>query len=81
MRGKQEISDNLYAIFNLQTIFDPTSGVSGSGVGTVAQNNGLPVGSLQNAFGNSSKAGQLFNSAAYFGISSPTYGTLTIGRQ
>src|SRR5271156_43844 len=56
LRGKQEISDNLYAIFNLQTIFDPTSGVSGSGVGTVAQNNGLPVGSLQNAFGDSSKA-------------------------
>jgi predicted porin len=81
LRGKQEIGDNLYAVFNLQTLFNPASGVTGNGVATVAQNNGLPFGSLQNAFGDSSKAGQLFNNAAYFGISSPTYGTVTIGRQ
>jgi predicted porin len=82
LRGKQEIADNLYAVFNLQTLFDVNNGQNSNGVGSVAQNNGLTTNlSLQNAFGDSSKAGQLFNSAAYFGISSPTYGTFTMGRQ
>jgi predicted porin len=80
LRGKQEIADNLYAVFNLQTLFDPASGSTSSGVGSVVQNNGLPL-TLQNAFSDSSKAGQMFNNVAYFGISSPTYGTLTMGRQ
>ncbi len=80
LRGKQEIADNLYAVFNLQTQFDPASGTSSNGVGSVFQNNGLAL-TQQNAFSDSSKAGQMFNGAAYFGISSPTYGTLTMGRQ
>jgi predicted porin len=80
LRGKQEIADNLYAVFNLQTIFDPASGTNSSGVGSVFQNNGLAL-TQQNGFSDSSKAGQMFNNAAYFGISSPTYGTLTMGRQ
>ncbi len=80
LRGKQEIADNLYAVFNLQTQFDPASGMTANGVGSVVQNNGLAL-TQQNAFSDSSKAGQMFNGAAYFGISSPTYGTLTMGRQ
>jgi predicted porin len=82
LRGKQEIADNLYAVFNLQTLFDPANGLNANGPGSVAQNNGLAQNLLaQNSLGDSSKAGQLFNNAAYFGISSPTYGTLTVGRQ
>jgi len=81
LRGKQEIADNLYAVFNLQTLFNPASGMNASGTGSIAQNNGLPFNNLQNSFGDSSKAGQMFNNAAYFGISSPTYGTFTMGRQ
>jgi predicted porin len=80
LRGKQEIADNLYAVFNLQALFDPASGTSSNGVGSVFQNNGLSL-TQQNAYSDSSKAGQMFNNAAYFGISSPTYGTLTMGRQ
>ncbi|MGA9298702.1 MAG: porin [Bradyrhizobium sp.] len=80
LRGKQEIADNLYAVFNLQTQFDPASGSTSSGIGSVAQNNGLTA-AQQNAFSDSSKAGQMFNNAAYFGLSSPTFGTLTMGRQ
>src|ERR1700733_14306287 len=80
LRGKQEIADNLYAVFNLQAQFDPASGQSSSGIGSVAQNNGLAT-AQQNAFSDSSKAGQMFNQAAYFGVSSPIYGTLTMGRQ
>jgi predicted porin len=82
LRGKQEIADNLYAVFNLQTLFNVNNGMNANGVGSVAQNNGLTTNlSLQNSFGDSSKAGQMFNNAAYFGISSPIYGTFTMGRQ
>jgi predicted porin len=80
LRGKQEIGDNLYAVFNLQTLFDVNNGLNSNGPGSIAQNNGLPT-QLQNSFGDSSKAGQMFNQAAYFGVSSPIYGTLTLGRQ
>ncbi len=85
LRGKQEIGDNLYAVFNLQTLFNPASGMNANGVGAIAQNNGLgaapALGSSANSYGDSSKAGQMFNNAAYFGVSSPTYGTFTMGRQ
>jgi predicted porin len=82
LRGKQEIADNLYAVFNLQTIFNPASGQNANGQASVALNNGLTTNlALQNAFADSSKSGQLFNNAAYFGLSSQTYGTFTLGRQ
>lgn len=82
LRGKQEIADNLYAVFNLQTLFNANNGLDSSGIGSIAQNAGLATNvPLQNSFGDSSKAGQMFNAAAYFGISSPTYGTFTMGRQ
>ena len=82
LRGKQEIADNLYAVFNLQTLFNPASGMNASGTGSIVANNGISTNfALQNSFGNSSKGGQMFNNAAYFGISSPTYGTFTMGRQ
>jgi predicted porin len=80
LRGKQEIADNLYAVFNLQTLFNPASGMNASGTGSIFQNNGLPL-TITNSFGDSSKAGQMFNNVAYFGVSSPTYGTFTMGRQ
>jgi predicted porin len=85
LRGKQEIGDNLYAVFNLQTLFNPASGMNANGTGALVQNNGLgqspQLGTWANSYGDSSKAGQMFNNAAYFGISSPTYGTFTMGRQ
>jgi predicted porin len=84
LRGKQEIGDNLYAVFNLQTLFNPASGMNANGTGAIVQNNGLggatTLGQV-NSYGDSSKGGQMFNNAAYFGISSPTYGTFTMGRQ
>src|ERR1700741_5449601 len=59
LRGKQEIGDNLYAVFNLQPLFNPASGMNASGTGSIAQNNGLAVANLQNSFGDSSKGGQM----------------------
>ena len=85
LRGKQEVADNLYAVFNLQTLFNPASGTNANGIGAIVQNNGLgatpQLGNLANAYGDSSKAGVMFNNVAYFGISSPVYGTFTMGRQ
>jgi predicted porin len=85
LRGKQEVADNLYAVFNLQTLFNPASGMNANGVGSIVQNNGLgaspALGNLANSYGDSSKAGAMFNNVAYFGISSPVYGTFTMGRQ
>ena len=85
LRGKQEVADGLYAVFNLQTLFNPATGMNANGLGAIVQNNGLgqspQLGNLANSYGDSSKAGAMFNNVAYFGISSPTYGTFTMGRQ
>jgi predicted porin len=80
LRGKEEIADGLYGVFNLQTQFDPASGTVSNGIGAVQANNGLSL-AQQTAYSDSSKAGQMFNGAAYAGLSSPIYGTLTYGRQ
>jgi predicted porin len=80
LKGNQEIADGLSAVFNLQTGFNPQSGKLSDGLGSIVQNNGLPVG-MQNSFADSAKDGQAFNVAAYAGLSSPIYGTLTYGRQ
>jgi predicted porin len=86
LRGKQEIGDNLYAVFNLQTLFNPASGMNANQLGGFQQNAGLGQspqlgGGFANSYGDSSKGGEMFNNAAYFGVSSPTYGTFTMGRQ
>ncbi|WP_213740311.1 porin [Bradyrhizobium sp. dw_411] len=82
IRGKQEIADGLYGVFNLQAAFNPASGMGDNGLSSITQNNGLGGNlSAQNAFGDSSRNGQMFATAAYFGIDSPTYGAFTMGRQ
>ena len=68
LRGKQEIGDNLYAVFNLQTLFNPASGMNANGLGAIVQNNGLGQapqlgGGFANSYGDSSKAGEMFNNA------------------
>ena len=81
LRGKQEIADNLYAVFNLQTLFDVNSGLNSSGIGSITQNNGLTANVLAQNCWATRRSRQMFNGAAYFGLSSPTYGTVTMGRQ
>jgi predicted porin len=73
IRGDREIADGLSLVFNLQTGFSPESGRLSDGIGSVAQNNGLAIGA-QNSYGDSSRDGQLFNMAAYGGLSSPKHG-------
>ena len=67
-------------VFDAETGFDPGTMRLGNGVGALVDNNGVPVGP-QNANADSSRAGQIFNSQLYAGLSNTTFGTLTWGRQ
>jgi predicted porin len=80
LKGTEELFPGISGVFNLQTSFVPTSGKLFDGLGSIVQNNGLPLTS-QTTFADSSKDGQALNTAAYAGLSSPTFGTLTYGRQ
>src|SRR5581483_9067840 len=80
LKGSEELFGGLSGVFNLQTSFLPTSGRLSDGLGSVVQNNGRPL-TAQTTFADSSKDGQPLNTAAWAGLSSPTYGTLTYGRQ
>ena len=80
LKGNQEIADGLSAVFNLQTDLTHSPASFPTDSDPIVQNNGLAIGA-QNSFADSAKDGQAFNVAAYAGLSSPIYGTLTYGRQ
>jgi predicted porin len=79
LKGEFEVLPDLNAIFKVETGFDPMSGQLANGELSLQQNNGIPLDS-RSANGDSSRNGQAFNGQVYVGLSSPTYGTLTIGR-
>jgi predicted porin len=60
--------------------FDPYSLQLANGPGSQYANVGVPL-NQQNANAGSSRAGQWWNGVGYVGVSSPTYGTLTVFRQ
>ena len=66
-------------VFKLETYFNPASGQITDAVKSVAQNNGRPL-DAQSTNIDSSIAGQPFEQA-FAGFSSPTWGTITFGRQ
>jgi predicted porin len=66
-------------VFKLETFFNPASGNITNALKSVAQNNGRPLDE-QSTNIDSSIAGQAFQQS-FVGFSSPTYGTLTFGRQ
>jgi predicted porin len=79
LKGTEEVLPGLNAIFNIQTQFVPTSGAIANGPQSEVDNNGVAAGK-QTSNGDSTRAGQPFLEA-YFGLSSPVYGTVTLGRQ
>ena len=79
VKGTEEIVPGLNAIFNFQAQFNPTGGAIANGPQSQVDNNGVAAGK-QTSNGDSTRAGQAFLES-YVGLSSPTYGTLTIGRQ
>lgn len=79
LTGNEPLFGDWAGIFRLETYFNPQSGDIPDNLKTLAQNNGRPLTS-QTSSVDSSIAGQLF-SISYAGLSSPTCGTLTLGRQ
>ena len=67
------------AVFKLETYFNPASGEITNALKSVTQNNGRAL-NAQSTNIDSSIAGQPFEQA-FVGMSSPTYGTFTFGRQ
>jgi predicted porin len=80
IKGTEPIGGNVSVVFALDAGFDPYSLRFSNGPGSVAANAGIPQ-NFATAFADSSRAGQWFNGQGYVGVSSPTYGTLTVFRQ
>jgi predicted porin len=80
IKGKEAITSGLDFIFDLNFGFNPYSFTAANGPKSFLDNNGVPL-PLQSSNADSSRAGQFYNSVGYAGFSSPTYGTLTFGRQ
>src|SRR3981081_2545287 len=80
IKGTEPIGGNVSVVFALDAGFDPYSLRFSNGPGAIAANAGIPQ-NLATAYSDSSRAGQWFNGQGYVGVSSPTYGTLTIFRQ
>jgi rubredoxin len=79
IKGNEPLAPGWAFIFDLQAGFDPYSLQFANGPGAVAQNAGVPLTS-QSSNGDSSRAGQFYNSVGYLGVSSP-FGTLTVFQQ
>lgn len=80
IKGIEPIFANWSFIFDLENGFDPYSLQRANGPKSLVQNNLNPL-DAQSANGDSSRAGQIFNTVAYGGVSNPVFGTLTAGRQ
>ena len=80
IKGTEPIGGNTSLVFALDAGFDPYSFRFSDGPGSVAANAGTPL-NLQSAHADSSRAGQFYNGQGYVGVSSSTYGTLTVFRQ
>ena len=80
IKGKEPIAGDLSFVFAVDAGFDPYSLRLANGPGSLSANAGIPL-NQQTVNGNSSRAGQWFNGVGYAGLSSPSYGTLTVFRQ
>jgi predicted porin len=78
--GKEPLIGDWSGVFRAEVYFNPTSGNLSDGLKSLTLNNGRSLTS-QSANLDSSVAGQLFGGGAVVGVSSPTFGTLTFGRQ
>src|SRR5208337_3301383 len=79
VKGDEPIAPDWSLVFNFQTGFNPYYPQLANGPRSLVENN-LAALEFQSANGDSSRAGQLFNTIAYAGISNRTFGEVTVGR-
>ena len=80
IKGVEPIASDWSLVFKFENGFDPYTLQRANGPKSLVENNTTPL-DAQTANGDSSRAGQLFNTEAYIGFSHPIYGELTAGRQ
>ncbi len=80
LKIEEDIGYGLQAVGKLDTGFDPMTGELSDGCKSVLVNSGIPY-ARQTSNSDSARCGQAFNNVAYGGLSSPLFGTLTVGRQ
>ena len=80
LKGDERLTDDLSGLFELATWFLPQSGELVNCLKSLTLNNGKPLRAQTTGI-DCPFAGQPFGRAAYAGVSSPRYGTLTLGRQ
>ena len=79
VKGVEPIGGDFNFIFRLEAGFDPYSLQFANSPGSEWNNRGIPV-NQQTTNGDSARAGQFFNNVGYIGVSSASYGTLTVFR-
>jgi predicted porin len=77
---KEPLGQGWSFVGQLEAGFDPYSLQLANSPGSEWNNRGVPV-ALQTTNGDSSRAGQFYNSLGFAGVSNATWGTLTFGRQ
>jgi predicted porin len=80
IKANEPIGAGWSFVFDLEAGSDPYSLQFANGPGSLFENTNVPL-NQQNTNADSSRAGQWYNSVGYVGVSSPTYGTLTVFRQ
>jgi predicted porin len=80
LSGTEPLFGSVSGIFQLQSLFLPTSGNLLDGLKSLTLNNGKAAAQQTNGQ-DSDIDGQFFGGAAYAGLSDPTFGTLTFGWQ
>lgn len=80
LSGVEPLGDGVSLVFRLETGFQPTSGKLLDGPASLIKNNGRPLSAYVES-SDSARAGQVLQGAAYAGLSSKTFGTLTYGWQ
>jgi len=80
IRVSEPIVDDFTLVARTDTGFNPLSGQLVDACGALLTNSTRPQGT-QTANADSSRCGQAFNGVIWGGVSSKTYGTLSIGRQ